>query len=267
MKKTISLILIMLLSITIFTACTQDVGEVINETTVEAVVERMEKGETFAFIMGSDSCEACKDYKENLAELKDKEDVVLDYINFNEEKEEDVIDLLITHLGENIDNGLSTPTTYFIKDGKHTGHPAIGSIKKSEIVEVYKEGFDKEPREDSVNPVTVNDVIKKVKNKETFAFIVGSNTCPACLQYKNSLSELQQKEDVKLDYIDIDNENDEILGELLVDVLGADLSEGLSTPTTYFIIEGVSDGEPIVGAMGPDKAISEYKNFIEKSTK
>lgn len=266
MKKSISLILILLLSIILFTACSTETGDTVNETTIKEVVERIEKGETFAFIIGSDSCEACDVYKKNLAELKNKEDVVLDYINFNNEKEEDVIDLLVIHLGENIDNGLSTPTTYFIKDGKHTGHPTIGAVNKNEIVEVYKEGFDKEPREDSTKLATVEDVIKKIENKETFAFVVGSNTCPACLQYKNSLSKLQEEEGVKLDYIDIDNENDESLSKLLVDTLEADLSEGLSTPTTYFITEGVSDGEPVIGAMNPDQAVKKYKEFIKKST-
>lgn len=50
------------------------------------------------------------------ANSDDQEEVSLD-----EEEEEKVIELLINHLGEDISNGLSTSTTYFInrKDYQH----------------------------------------------------------------------------------------------------------------------------------------------------
>jgi len=264
-KIIISIITILLIALT-FTACQKNVDDIVNKVSIDDIIEKIENKETFAFIIGADDCPACQVYKENLAELKDKKDVVLDYVNFNTEDEKKVLELLINYLGEDISNGLSTPTTYFINKGEHTGNPVIGAVTKSEVVKMYETEFDNIEKIEAINIVTIDDVIEKIKKEETFAFVIGSNTCRACLQYKNTLKDFYKETEIQLDYINIDKETDEKLGELLIGILDQDLSQGLSTPTTHFIIQGKHDGEPAVGAMGASQILERYNKFEKDAT-
>lgn len=269
LNKTLTLFLMAVFLLTMLAGCTQNKdsdNEIKNVVTIKDVEKRIESKETFAFVIGSKDCSACDVYDESLKELKEKEDVILDYILFEDGKEEDMINL-ITGMGENINNGLGTPTTFFIVDGESTGHPVVGAVDKKDIVEVYKEGFNKEAREEGVIQKTAKDVISKIDDKESFIFVIGSDNCPACLQHKINLSTLFEERNVKLDYIDIDKESDDELSKLVIDTIKLDLSEGLSTPTTVIIINGEVYKKPIVGALSETDLIEMYDIFQEETKK
>lgn len=121
--------------------------------------------------------------------------------------------------------------------------------------------------EDSVNEVTVEEVVNRIEEEDTFAFILGSDNCPACVQYKENLKDLKKKEDIVLDYIDLDNSEEnsmEDTADLIVQHLDGDLEDGLSTPTTYFIVDGKVKGEPVVGSVPAEEVLSLYRNMTEK---
>lgn len=265
-KRTIGALMIAFISIFALSACSTDDADTgkekgINVVSIEQVVKRMENKETFAFVVASENCEACEVYKESLKLLNEKEDVTLDYIIYEDESEEELIEFLTINLEQDMSQGLGTPTTFFIKDGVSTKNPIIGLVSKDDIVKEYKEGFDKEPRESSINYVTVEEVAKRVAKKESFAFVVGSDTCPACIQFKTNLNTLYEEKGIALDYIDIDEEDDMDLAELLIDDLQLNLSEGLSTPTTLFIIDGKIDGDAIVGALSGEEFTKIYTSY------
>ena len=55
-----------------------------------------------------------------------------------------------------------------------------------------------------VNYVSPEEVIGRFDAGDTFAFIIGDATCPACNQYmKGAQAEFKKKDDVVLDYVDL----------------------------------------------------------------
>ena len=114
--------------------------------------------------------------------------------------------------------------------------------------------------EDSVNKVTVDEVRENMESKDKYVFILGDDTCPACIMFKNNLKKLVAEEDVQLDYIDLLVEPQENVEQLLAD-LEYDMSQGLSTPTT-FIIENGEMVDTVVGAVEVEDLLDMYSDFI-----
>lgn len=115
-----------------------------------------------------------------------------------------------------------------------------------------------------VNYVSVDDLEKRIENGDTFAFVIGSASCPACQVLIDNLDTLYEEKGVKLDYIDLDTEvvsemEREKFAEFYFGTLGQDINSGLSTPTTYFIIDGKLKGEPVVGAVPADMIVEVYE--------
>ena len=114
--------------------------------------------------------------------------------------------------------------------------------------------------EDSVNKVTVDEVRENMESKDKYVFILGDDTCPACIMFKNNLRELVAEEDVQLDYIDLQVVPQADVEQLLAD-LEYDTSQGLSTPTT-FIIENGEMVDTVVGAVEVEDLLDVYSDFI-----
>ena len=112
-----------------------------------------------------------------------------------------------------------------------------------------------------MNVVTLEEVIAKVDNGETFNFIIGNDACPACIYYKEELVKFHEDENYKFDYMEYDsNTNRELLSELITEKLGVEGNE-LSTPTTYFVVNGELK-DTIVGAIEVEK-IKAYSGYYK----
>lgn len=150
------LVTITMMALLLVTGCSAMVAEQpVTEVSVDQVLAKIESKETFAFIIGSKTCPACEQYRENLKTLKEKENVSMDYIDLdavNPEDRDKVVDLVVNHLDGDVENGLSTPTTYFIDKGKLNGEPVVGSVPKEEIVEVYKKAIVPVKQDNKVTP-------------------------------------------------------------------------------------------------------------------
>lgn len=114
--------------------------------------------------------------------------------------------------------------------------------------------------EDSVNIVTVDEVRENIDKKDKYVFILGDDTCSGCIMLKNNLKELVAEENVQLDYIDLLREPQENVEKLLED-LDYDISEGLSTPTT-FIIENGKIVDTVIGPVEVEDLLEVYSDFI-----
>lgn len=115
---------------------------------------------------------------------------------------------------------------------------------------------------DSINKVSVDEVRENIDKGGPYAFILGDDTCPACIMFKNNLKQLVVDEGIKLDYIDMLVESQAEVEELLED-LDYDMTQGLSTPTT-FIME---DGEVIstvVGAVDIESLLAETYEILSQ---
>ena len=114
--------------------------------------------------------------------------------------------------------------------------------------------------EDSVNKVTVDEVRENMDKGDKYVFILGDDTCPACIMFKNNLKSLVAEEDGQLDYIDLLVEPQENIEQLLAD-LEYDMSQGLSTPSTL-IIENGELVDTVVGAVEVEDLLDMYSDFI-----
>ena len=115
--------------------------------------------------------------------------------------------------------------------------------------------------EDYLNLVTLEEIVAKVDNGETFNFILGNDSCPACTYYKEQLVEFHKTEDYKFDYMTHNADTDmDLLFELMTEKL-EDTTEGLATPTTFFIVNGKLDNK-VVGAIETDE-IKTYSSYYK----
>lgn len=145
MKKMFLLMMGLMLA-AVVAGCTSDKGEdsakdksPVTYVTPQSVTEKIENKETFAFILGDETCSACNQYKaEALSKMVKKDDIKLGFVELNgiEQKEEEmnsIVSLIETHL----DNQFSaTPTTYFIVDGV-LKEVTVGAISYDELKELY----------------------------------------------------------------------------------------------------------------------------------
>lgn len=118
---------------------------------------------------------------------------------------------------------------------------------------------------DSINKVNVDEVRENIEAGGPYAFILGDDTCPACIMFKNNLKHLVVDEGIKLDYIDLQVEPQAEVQELLED-LEYDMTQGLSTPTT-FIIEDGEITSTVVGAVDTESLLAEHGEIILQLSK
>lgn len=115
--------------------------------------------------------------------------------------------------------------------------------------------------EDYLNLITLEEVVAKVDNGETFNFVLGNDSCPACVYYKEELIKFHKEEDYKFDYMEYNsNTNKELLYELITEKFGEE-SEQLATPTTFFIVNGELK-DKVVGAIEAEK-IKAYSGYYK----
>lgn len=115
-----------------------------------------------------------------------------------------------------------------------------------------------------VNLTSADAVTERLENKESFALVIGDETCPACITYNSTLKEMKDKDDILLDYIDlnlVDEEEMEKVGLLLLEVLNVG-PEGFATPTTFFVKDGKLE-DTIVGAIGYEELKESYEENVE----
>lgn len=113
---------------------------------------------------------------------------------------------------------------------------------------------------DSVNTVTSNEVKENIQEGGPYAFVLGDDTCPACLMFKNNLRQLVAEEGIQLDYIDLQVEAQSDVEDLL-EYLEYDMSQGLSTPTT-FVIEDEEVVSTVIGAIEVEDLLAENGEII-----
>lgn len=115
-----------------------------------------------------------------------------------------------------------------------------------------------------VTYVTPQSVTEKIENKETFAFVLGDETCSACSHYKeNALTEMVKKDSIKLGFVElngIEEKKDEM--DSIIYLIEKHLdSQFEATPTTYFIVDGVMK-EAVVGSVPYDELKETYESHI-----
>lgn len=128
----------------------------------------------------------------------------------------------------------------------------IGCQNVEENVE-YKE-------EKSINAITALEVIDRVKDNDMYVFIMGNEDCYGCLVYEEQLSELKEKEDVALDYINLPKDDFKDVANLL-DILEQE-SDSIITPATYFIVSG-KVVDYVEGPLSYDEIMTGYAEYIQ----
>lgn len=104
-------------------------------TTVSDVKDSIKKENLYIFVLGNKNCPACLVYREYLKELEDTEGVRLDYIDITVEDRDEVEDLLFNVLKQE-QQGISTPTTFFIRNGEVVD-TLVGAVGYEVIMEEY----------------------------------------------------------------------------------------------------------------------------------
>lgn len=128
MKK----ILILFISLFMLTACG---NKTYDEISYDELNKMLEKKQDFILFIGSDTCSACNTYKGTLNDVIEEYGTDVKYINLASlSKAEE--SSLVSKFPIN-----GTPTTIFITDGEEedTHNRIVGSAKKSEIVNEFKE--------------------------------------------------------------------------------------------------------------------------------
>lgn len=128
MKK----ILILFITLFMFTACG---NKTYDEISYDELNKMLEDKQDFILFIGSDTCSACNAYKGTLNDVIEEYGTDVKYIDLaslSEAQESSLISKFpIT----------GTPTTVFITNGEEedTHNRIVGSAKKSEIVEEFKD--------------------------------------------------------------------------------------------------------------------------------
>lgn len=111
--------------------------------------------------------------------------------------------------------------------------------------------------------LSVNDVIEKVNNKDSFVLCISRTDCSHCRSYKPKLEKISKEYDINIYYIDIDKYTKEQQSEFKKVI-----SFDGSTPVTAFIVDGdeTTSSNRIFGNLSNKKIIEklEKHGFIEK---
>lgn len=108
------------------------------------IIQDIEDGKTFGFVIVDKECSACQAYKDGaLQEFEKNKDGELRYIEINgiEDKEEefsDVLELIDEHLDGQFE---ATPTTYFFVNGLLES-VEVGVMEYDELVENYNKNIN-----------------------------------------------------------------------------------------------------------------------------
>lgn len=101
------------------------------------------------------------------------------------------------------------------------------------------------------------EIMEKIENDESFVFIIGTSTCPACTQYKPVVEELIESKDVEVFYIESDKVDQEAVLELVENYLDNELEW---TPTTYFVVDGEVN-EVLPGALRYTELVAKFEEY------
>lgn len=124
-------------------------------------------------------------------------------------------------------------------------------------------------KDEVVNYVKADEILERIENKETFAFILVDKTCSACQFYKETtLPEMKKELNVVYDAIELfDLESNEKDLNSTVTLIEEHLNNEFSaTPTTYFMVDGVLK-EAAVGALEYDALIQLHEKYIDTDSK
>lgn len=111
-----------------------------NYVTPDVILDDIENGETFSFVIVDKDCSACQAYKAGaLLEFEENNPGDLRYVEINGIQEraqefEDIETLIIDHLDGQFD---ATPTTYFIVDGE-LASVEVGVMEYEELLSIYE---------------------------------------------------------------------------------------------------------------------------------
>lgn len=101
------------------------------------VAENAKNMDKYTFVLGSDTCGGCTLYKvTGLSVLEQEEGIVLDYIDLDREDNAEIYELLEDTLGHDTNQGLATPTTFFVEDGKIVEY-VVGAFGYEPLMEQY----------------------------------------------------------------------------------------------------------------------------------
>ena len=100
-----------------------------------------------------------------------------------------------------------------------------------------------------------DEVIEKIKNKESFVLVVSQTTCTHCISYKPVLESVAKKYKIKAYYVDVNLFSEEEDNEFKKYVSYSD------TPSTLFIKDGEEStrANRIVGEANEEKIVSKLK--------
>lgn len=111
--------------------------------------------------------------------------------------------------------------------------------------------------------INYNQIKEKIKNKDNFILIVSRTTCSHCLDYKPKVKEITKEYNIKVYYIDYDEESKTNQDKLL-----NDLNLDGSTPITMFFKKGEETSlmDRLNGDLSKSKVIEKLKKmgFIKK---
>lgn len=98
-------------------------------------------------------------------------------------------------------------------------------------------GCGKEDVKKGITYLEIEELETKLDSDEAFVFVVGKDTCPACIVYKPVLDELVNNKNIDIYYIEVidgvwsDEKKDQLM-DLIKDSIG---QEVVGTPTTYIV--------------------------------
>lgn len=115
----------------------------------------------------------------------------------------------------------------------------------------------------NLTSLTVDEVIEKINNKDSFVLCITQTTCTHCNSYKPKLEKVSENYDLEIFYIDIDKYEQEEINNFKKYI-----SFDGSTPVTAFIKDGeeTTASNRIFGDTSYDKIVKKLKNngFIEE---
>lgn len=135
MKKIFMLMIVLLF---VLMGCSSKNGE-ISYIDINQLNEKIENSDDFVLVLGLDTCTACIAYKPTLEELVNNKNLDIYYLqlkaSWSDSAKQEVIDYFSDELNYSI---MSTPTTFFIKDGE-IEDDIIGDVPYLEILGLLQE--------------------------------------------------------------------------------------------------------------------------------
>lgn len=113
--------------------------------------------------------------------------------------------------------------------------------------------------------ITMETLLKKVEQKESFILFIGATSCTHCTSYKSTINEVVKDYDITIYYIDVDTLNSTQNSTL------KSLTPYQGTPTTVFIKNGKEEStyQRIIGERDYDYVVNKLKRngYIKKVKK